>query len=165
MNRTAPTAGWTLSSPQETVALGRAIGESLLSGVVIGLIGELGAGKTHLVKGMAAGNAIDGCPVRVTSPTFALVHEYTGRITLYHLDAYRLRSYAELVGLGFDELCESGGAVVLEWADRVAEALPDDVLMLRFTVTGPATRLVNAEAKGPVARQCLVAVRARIGTA
>jgi len=158
LNRTRASAHWTLSSPQETIALGRAIGGSLIGGEVIGLVGPLGAGKTHLVKGVATGNAIGDRPVRVTSPTFTLVHEYGGRITLYHLDAYRLRSNAELVRLGFDELCVSAGAVILEWADRVADVLPPDHLLLTFTVTGETGRHITAEAKGSFARRCLANV-------
>lgn len=156
-----PPIRWSLASPEETAALGRAIGVSLVGGVVIGLIGDLGAGKTQLVTGIAAGNATGERAVRVTSPTFSLVHEYPGRLTLYHLDAYRLRSPAELVGLGFDELCGAGGAVVVEWADRVADVLPDDLMLLRFSVTGGTSRLVSADAVGPLAQQCLAETRER----
>ena len=108
-----------------TIALGEALGQSLVGGLTIGLVGPLGAGKTQLVKGIASGNS-DGDPRRVTSPTFGLVHEYSGRLDLYHVDVYRLRNSAELLALGFDELAAPSAAVVVEWADRVRAVMPDE---------------------------------------
>ena len=111
----------------ETIELGRKIGRCLGGGEVIALIGELGTGKTHLIKGIAAALSPDetnnaGSPSDtsgVSSPTFTLINEYPGRLVLHHVDAYRLENPAELEVLGFDELCRSGGVVVVEWADRV----------------------------------------------
>jgi tRNA threonylcarbamoyladenosine biosynthesis protein TsaE len=111
-------------SPQETLALGRALGQVLRGGDFLALAGPLGAGKTHLVKGIAAGLGVpDDEPV--VSPTFVLVREYQGRLKLYHIDAYRLHSAAELLALGIDEItAEPAAAVALEWADRVTGAVP-----------------------------------------
>lgn len=117
------------SSVEETVALGRRIGESLVGNVVIALVGPLGAGKTHLVKGIATGNGLPD-PAAVTSPTFVLVNEYDGRLWLRHLDLYRVRSSRELFALGFEEMRESGSAVVVEWADRFPDAMPDETLWI-----------------------------------
>jgi len=105
-------------SEQETVALGEAIGRALAGGELLALIGELGTGKTHLIQGMARGlgAAQDG---PVTSPTFVLINEYVGRVRLYHVDAYRLEGPGQLAALGFEEMVETGGVTVVEWADRV----------------------------------------------
>ena len=124
-----------------TFALGEALGRSLLGGVVIGLAGPLGVGKTHLVKGIAVGNGLEDVR-QVTSPTFTLIHEYAGRLLLYHLDAYRLRGAQDLLILGFDELIRPDTAVVVEWADRVRTAMPEDALNVELTPTGQTNRTI-----------------------
>ncbi len=117
----------TSHSLAETMQIGQKIGAALKGGEVIALIGPLGSGKTHLVKGIAAGlGAADSR--RVTSPTFILINEYTGpkmRLDVYHVDAYRLESVAEFEMLGFDDLCRPDSVVLIEWADRVQSALQD----------------------------------------
>ncbi|MCP4251266.1 MAG: tRNA (adenosine(37)-N6)-threonylcarbamoyltransferase complex ATPase subunit type 1 TsaE [bacterium] len=127
------------NSPEATRALGRRLGEALRGGEVIALIGPLGAGKTQLVKGIAAGNGATD-PSQVTSPTFTLVNEYPGRVDLYHLDAYRLSGGAELAALGLDEMMRDDAAVVIEWADRAEEVLPTDRLTVRLEATGAESR-------------------------
>jgi tRNA threonylcarbamoyladenosine biosynthesis protein TsaE len=123
------------ASVAETLAFGRRIGAALEVGWVIGLVGELGVGKTHLVKGIAAGNWTGQGPVpEVTSPTFVLVNEYAGRVPLFHLDAYRLRADQEMTDLGIDEMATQG-AVIVEWADRVPAAMPPE----RITIAGRST--------------------------
>lgn len=126
-------------SADATFALGRSLGRCIFGGTVIGLVGPLGAGKTHFVKGIAFGNAGD-LPCEVTSPTFTLVHEYSGRLTLFHLDAYRLKRSAELFALGFDELIREDTAVVVEWADRVRDAIPFDTLWIEIVPLGESSR-------------------------
>ncbi len=111
----------------ETIELGRKIGLGLRGGEVIGLCGGLGSGKTHLIKGIAAGAGAVDCG-RVNSPTFAIVNEYAGRhpghrLEIYHIDAYRLNSIAEFEMLGFDDYCHPGSVVLIEWADKVESAL------------------------------------------
>ncbi len=112
-------------SPAETVQLGRRIGAALKGGEVIGLIGPLGSGKTHLIKGIAEGcGATDAN--RVSSPTFVIVNEYLSTgvgLDVYHIDAYRIQSIAEFEMLGFDEFCRPDSVVVIEWADKVIAAL------------------------------------------
>jgi len=113
------------NSPAETVQLGRRIGEALKGGEVIALIGPLGSGKTHLIKGIAAGAGATDAN-RVSSPTFVIVNEYLSTAALldvYHIDAYRIESIAEFEMLGFDEFCRPDSIVVIEWADKVAQAL------------------------------------------
>jgi tRNA threonylcarbamoyladenosine biosynthesis protein TsaE len=134
-------------SVAETLALGERIGRALRPNSVIALVGTLGSGKTHLVKGIARGNGVPD-DVPVTSPTFVLVNEYPGRLHLYHIDAYRLRGPADLAALGFDEMAASGGAVIIEWADRVAELLPDDHLHIGIDITGPLCRRLTMAAHG-----------------
>ncbi len=122
-----PSLQITSHSLAETMQIGQKIGAALKGGEVIALIGPLGSGKTHLVKGIAAGlGAADSR--RVTSPTFILINEYTGpkmRLDVYHVDAYRLESVAEFEMLGFDDLCRPDSVVLIEWADRVQSALQD----------------------------------------
>ena len=106
----------TSHSPAETEALGEAWGRSAQAGQVIGLSGDLGAGKTQFVKGFARGL---GVTVRVQSPTFALVNEYSGgRLPLYHLDLYRLETAAQISSAGLDEYLSPDGVTIIEWAER-----------------------------------------------
>jgi len=103
-------------SPSETEALGEEWGRSARSGLVIGLSGDLGAGKTQLVKGLARGL---GITMRVHSPTFALVNIYTsGRLTLFHLDLYRLETREQILAAGLEEYLKPDGVTVVEWAER-----------------------------------------------
>jgi tRNA threonylcarbamoyladenosine biosynthesis protein TsaE len=110
------------NSPERTIEIGRKIGEKLNGGEVICLIGPLGSGKTLLVKGISAG--VDAKNSRqVNSPTFVIVNEYFGRLDIYHIDAYRLEKSSDFEMLGFDDFLHPGAVVVIEWADKVREAL------------------------------------------
>jgi len=110
-------------SAEETIEIGLKIGAQLKGGEVIGLIGPLGSGKTHLIKGIAAGaGAVDDARA-VNSPTFVIINEYQGRLNIYHIDAYRLNSTAEFEMLGFDDYCNRDSVVLVEWADKVLPAL------------------------------------------
>ena len=109
----------------ETVGLGRRIGVSLKGGEVFALVGNLGTGKTHLIKGISLGLAAHD-PDQVNSPTFVLVNEYYGRdglIHIYHIDAYRIETDAEFEALGFSEYCRRDSVVLVEWADKVLDAM------------------------------------------
>jgi tRNA threonylcarbamoyladenosine biosynthesis protein TsaE len=112
----------TSNFPQQTIELGKKLGSQLKGGEVIAICGPLGSGKTHLIKGIAAG-AGAGDVKSVSSPTFVLVNEYTGRLNIYHIDAYRLNSAREFEMLGFDDFCNPDSVVLIEWADKVASAL------------------------------------------
>ena len=112
-------------SALDTIALGKVIGANLVGGEVISLVGNLGTGKTHLIKGIAAGLGVEEGG-EVNSPTFVLVNEYTGpevRLDIYHIDAYRLDSVEEFVMLGFDDFCYDRSVVLVEWADKVESVL------------------------------------------
>jgi tRNA threonylcarbamoyladenosine biosynthesis protein TsaE len=104
-------------SPAETESLGESFGRAAKRGLVIALSGELGAGKTQLVKGIARGL---GITARVHSPTFTLVNEYAGgRLRLFHLDLYRLESSAQILAAGLEEFLQPDGVAVVEWAERI----------------------------------------------
>jgi tRNA threonylcarbamoyladenosine biosynthesis protein TsaE len=141
-------------SAQETLAFGEALGRSLLGGLVLGLVGPLGAGKTQLVKGIALGNGLEDVR-QVTSPTFTLVHEYPGRLALHHIDAYRLRGPQDLASLGFDELIQADAAVVVEWADRARALISPDALWITIAPTAEQQRSLAFEAGGTLAFECL----------
>ena len=129
------------ASPAEMEALGRAAAEQLSPGDVFGLIGGLGAGKTHWTKGFVAAL---GSRSEVTSPTFSLVHEYPAeQLPVFHFDFYRLDGPEELLGLGWDEYLESGGVIVAEWADKFPELLPPGTTWLRFSVDPDGGRTVE----------------------
>ena len=110
------------NSAEQTIEIGRKIGSQLKGGEVVAVCGPLGSGKTHLIKGIAAGaGAIDSR--RVNSPTFVIVNEYTGRLDIYHIDAYRLNSIDDFEMIGFDDFCWPGSVVLIEWADKIESAL------------------------------------------
>jgi len=145
-----------LSSPAETFELGRRLGAALREGDFVALVGELGAGKTLFVRGVAEGAGAE----RATSPTFALVNLYRGgRIALQHLDLYRLSGPADLFALGFDDLLATPAATLCEWADRAGPSLPADRLEIVFAVTGPEERSASLVARGPRAAELLAALR------
>jgi len=137
----------TTNSTDETIALGRRLGQLLGPGDVVALRGPLGSGKTTLTKGIAAGLGVPE-PRWVTSPTFVLVHQYEGRVPVYHVDAYRLRGAADAEALGSDEMFFGDGVVVVEWAERIAGALPDERLDIALEHAGEERRRLTFEPHG-----------------
>ena len=135
------------NSPEETVELGRAMGRLLCPGQVVGLVGGLGAGKTCFVQGVSRGLEVDP-RVYVSSPTFTLVNEYPGRLTLYHIDLYRLSDPGELVEIGLDDYYRGGGACVVEWFDRFPHDIPPSHLELKFEVLDDTRRRIIVSASG-----------------
>jgi tRNA threonylcarbamoyladenosine biosynthesis protein TsaE len=123
-------------SAAETMRIGSVIGHALKGGEVLCLVGQLGAGKTHLIKGIAAGLGAEDAG-EVNSPTFVLVNEYIGehmRLDVYHIDAYRLESVEEFEMLGFDDMCYRRSVVLVEWADKVMDAFSDmDVVLVEIS--------------------------------
>lgn len=133
----------TTESPQETIDLGRKIGSRLRGGEVIAISGTLGTGKTHLIKGIAAGAGAEDCSV-VNSPTFVMVNEYSGRLDIYHIDAYRTESSREFELLGFDDFCRPGAVVLIEWADKVTDVLRGtDCIQALLKHAGPNQREIR----------------------
>jgi tRNA threonylcarbamoyladenosine biosynthesis protein TsaE len=115
---TEPNLEFLSHSVEQTISLGHCLGSNLQARTVVALIGQLGTGKTHLLKGLAEGLDIPDA-YDLTSPTFTLINEYHGRLPLYHVDAYRLESPQQLLALGFEEMCAARVVVAVEWADRV----------------------------------------------
>lgn len=111
----------TSRSPEETRILGASLAPVLLPGDVISLNGDLGAGKTVFVQGLATALGVSR---RVTSPAFTIVHEYDARWPILHIDVYRLNSYQEVIDLGFEELLDPGAILLVEWGEAVAPLLP-----------------------------------------
>jgi tRNA threonylcarbamoyladenosine biosynthesis protein TsaE len=131
----------TTESDQETIRVGQETGRLLLEGDVIGLVGELGSGKTWLTKGIALGLGVNPKTI-VTSPSFTLVNEYEGRVGLFHIDVYRLGSLDEVLSAGIEETIHSGQVAVLEWADRWPEILPEHTLMVRLLIVDDHRRTI-----------------------
>ena len=117
-------------------------------GDVVALVGPLGAGKTHLVKGVAEGLGLADSR-EVTSPSFVLINEYDTHPPVYHFDAYRLDGPDALEELGCAEYFDAGGVSLVEWADRVAAALPPEHLHVELTWAGPQDRAIHLVARGP----------------
>ncbi len=138
---------FTSSRPEETFDCARHLATGAGAGEVWALVGDLGAGKTHFVQGIAAGLGSAGA---VTSPTFTLVHEYTGgRLTLYHLDFYRLKTAAEALALGWEEYAGSDGLTVVEWGDKFPELMPSETRWFRFEILEGDGRRIT-EIPGPI---------------
>ena len=129
---------------EETIAHGRTIAETLRRGDVIALCGDLGAGKTHFVKGITDGLRSDAA---VTSPTFTLIHEYRGgRLPAYHFDFYRLEDEDEALKIGLDEYLDGDGVCLIEWADKFPALLPAQTRWLRFTHQPDGSRQIEEAA-------------------
>lgn len=120
---------YTVHDVLETIKLGKIIGERCSSGDIICLMGELGTGKTHLVKGIAEGLGIKDI---ITSPTFTIVNEYKGRLPLYHFDVYRVNDPDEIEAIGFDEYIFGSGVCVIEWADYIKSLIPQEHMEIRI---------------------------------
>jgi len=132
-------------SPEETIEVGRKIGSQLKGGEVVAVCGPLGSGKTHLIKGIAAGAGAKDSR-EVTSPTFVIINEYVGRVDIYHIDAYRLNSIAEFEMLGFDDFCCPQSVVLIEWADKVESALQTiDYIRIELFHTGQTKRKIHIQ--------------------
>ena len=143
-----------------TAALARALAAALVArpaGAVVALNGPLGAGKTRFVRELAAALGVN--PDEVASPTFVLLHEYAGVRPIFHCDAYRLRSARELWELGVEEMFDSEAIVLIEWADRVADALPADYLEVRIEVIGDTSRRFTLRAIGDTYNAAIDALR------
>lgn len=132
------------ASAAETHALGVKLGRLLQPGDFVGLAGELGAGKTALVRGIAEGAGV--AAGEVTSPTFTIVQSYAGRVLLHHADLYRLSSADELYATGFFDLIGEGGAAVVEWIDRVRVDVP--MLRVEISFVDSSTRRIEVTASG-----------------
>jgi len=128
-------------SEEQTVALANRLANSLGPGDVVVLTGSLGSGKTTFVRALAAARGID--PERVTSPSFALVHEYGGNPPLYHIDLYRLSDVSELTEVGWDDYLGRDGIVVVEWGEKAGDRLPSRYYLVQFAIVGDSARRID----------------------
>jgi tRNA threonylcarbamoyladenosine biosynthesis protein TsaE len=135
-------------SDEETVRLGKELGSLLREGDVVALVGELGSGKTWLAKGITSGLGIAPGTV-VTSPSFSIVNEYQGRVTVFHMDVYRLEKLSDVLSAGLEEYLHSGGVVVLEWADRWPEILPEWTITAELQILDLQRRKITLTSKHP----------------
>ncbi|MBU1183281.1 MAG: tRNA (adenosine(37)-N6)-threonylcarbamoyltransferase complex ATPase subunit type 1 TsaE [Proteobacteria bacterium] len=138
----------------ETLSLGEKIGRKLDSKFIIGLSGELGSGKTSFVQGLARGLDVPES-YYITSPTYSLIHEYPGRIPLFHIDLYRIRSRDEIEGTGLYEILDRFGIFAIEWPDYVLNDLGADFLSILFEFAGDDTREIRIAANGEKAAKLM----------
>ena len=140
---------WTVAtkSARQTRAWGKRLGKLLRGGEIVGLTGELGAGKTCFVRGMAEGIDVDS-RAWIRSPTFTLINEYLGRLPVYHIDLYRVGSREELEGLNLREYLYSEGVSVIEWFDHLPAGEVDEWLEIAMAHAGGSTRELEFTARG-----------------
>lgn len=137
----------TTCSFEETFVLGKKIGFAVFPGFVIYLTGDLGSGKTVFVKGLASGLQVpQDC--YITSPTYTIINEYSGRYLLYHLDLYRLDYPADVLETGIDEIIFGSGIVAIEWADRLASDYLTEYLLIHFEIIDNESRKIFIKAYG-----------------
>lgn len=130
-------------SPQETEAIGEMLAKTLRGGTVIAYRGGLGMGKTAFTRGLAKGLGYTG---RVTSPTFTIVNEYSGKIPLFHFDMYRLPDSDALFDIGWEDYLDRGGVCAVEWSENVSDALPEDTLWVTIARgTEDSDRIITLE--------------------
>ena len=132
-------------SESQTHRLGARLAEYLNPGDVVGLVGDLGSGKTRWVQGVCRGLGIEG---PVVSPTFTLINEYQGRLPVYHIDLYRLENPAEIATIGLEDYLYGSGVSLIEWADRINNLLPDDHLTIELTYLEITKRRVVIRPQG-----------------
>jgi tRNA threonylcarbamoyladenosine biosynthesis protein TsaE len=156
--RRAVTLELTTRSAEETQALGERLAAALAPGDVIGLTGQLGAGKTTLIQGLGRGLGADESQVK--SPTFILMREYAGRVPLIHIDAYRLEDASSAVWLDMEWLFSPRKVTVMEWAERLADCLPEDHLHIEMTHKSAHQRAIRLTARGPRSAAIIEALRA-----
>lgn len=144
-----PPLTFTTRSPDETRAFGRRLGGLLAAGDVVALVGDLGAGKTCLVQGIAQGLEVPESSC-VRSPSFVILNVYPGRYELNHLDLYRIESPAELEELGYREIFYGEGVTVIEWADKITDFMPEEHIRISLTFSNETARVIKLEAVGDV---------------
>jgi len=129
---------FTTSSAAETIDLGRTLALHLRAGDVVAFYGELGAGKTTMIKGVAAGLGVTDM---VKSPSFVIATEYAGRLPVYHIDLYRLEEKSDFESIGLETYIDGDGVCLIEWAERAEKILPDKAIRVRMSVEGSGRRI------------------------
>jgi tRNA threonylcarbamoyladenosine biosynthesis protein TsaE len=134
-------------SALETVRIGKTIGNRLLLGDVVALVGELGAGKTQFIKGLAAGVGVENSAY-ISSPSFTLIHEYPGQTPFYHIDLFRLGREQEAEELGLEDYFQGRGIAAIEWADKIPFLLPKELLFISIAYVDRNIRSLEIVGKG-----------------
>lgn len=158
MNTTSDSFDIITYNPEQTQALGLQFGEALTGGMVLSLEGDLGCGKTVFVKGLAQGLAVPET-IYVTSPSYAIIHEYPGRLPLFHADLYRIEDPAEIDELGLFDINDGKNVIAIEWAERLRDALPPEGMTLRFGIVNDFVRKISMTASGLQALDVLRSLR------
>ncbi len=148
-------------SPSDTIRLGKQIGRLLQRGDVVALVGELGAGKTRLISGLAQGAGVQKSDY-VSSPSFTLINEYRGKIPFYHIDLYRLEKEQDAEELGLEEYFYGDGITALEWADRIPSLLPIGVLLIHVRYSGKKTRTIEMTGQGQRYEELITEIESRV---
>ncbi|HCI69867.1 MAG: tRNA (adenosine(37)-N6)-threonylcarbamoyltransferase complex ATPase subunit type 1 TsaE [Bacteroidetes bacterium] len=128
------------NSVNTTIKYGREFAKSLNIGDVVCLEGDLGAGKTHFVKGVASYFGIN--EEKVNSPTFTLINEYSGDIPIYHFDCYRIKSFYEAIEIGIEEYLYGDGVSIIEWPSKIKDLIPDNAIKIEIKHTGASERSI-----------------------
>lgn len=129
-------------SVEQTLEFGRRVAQNLIPGKVVGFYGELGSGKTTMIKGIAQGLGIKEL---VKSPSFVMITEYQGRYKIYHIDLYRITSVKELETIGFNDYLDTDGISLIEWAEKAETLLPKTTLRIRLSIVDEATRIIEIQ--------------------
>lgn len=132
----------TTKTAEETIALGKKIGNLLQKGDVIAMQGTLAAGKTTITKGIA--QAL-GIKETITSPTFCLISEYEGKMPLYHMDVYRLEGGEDFVNLGTDDMIYGEGVSIIEWSEKIMDELPKKTIILKLEPQEDGSRIITID--------------------
>ncbi len=133
---------FTTKTPEETIELGRKIGRLLKKGDIIAMQGTLAAGKTTITKGIAESL---GVLDTITSPTFCLISEYEGKMPLYHMDVYRLEGTDDFENLGTDDMLYGDGVSIIEWSEKIMDALPKKTIILKLEPQDDGSRIISIE--------------------
>jgi len=149
------------SSWKETIGLGQRLGACLREGDILALAGDLGSGKTCLAKGLALGLGVPP-DIVITSPSFALMNAYEGRCMLFHIDVYRLETVSDFLDAGLEEYLQGNGVVVMEWADRWPEILPEKHLKVRIKILDEHSREIILSGRYPEAARILREVKKEV---
>ncbi|MCF8061509.1 MAG: tRNA (adenosine(37)-N6)-threonylcarbamoyltransferase complex ATPase subunit type 1 TsaE [Deltaproteobacteria bacterium] len=148
---------YSTASPRETVELGRRLGRLLNPGDVVGVTGPLGSGKTWFAKGVGIGLGVPEETV-ITSPSFALVNEYPGRVTFFHMDLYRMAGLDEALSAGLEEYLHTDGVALVEWADHCPGLVPARALLVTVVISGPEQRTIALSGENPRAGELIDAL-------
>ena len=142
------------SSVDQTMELGAVLGKLVFPGAILALSGDLGAGKTYFIKGLARGLGVRDTD-EVASPSFALLHVYDGRMPLYHFDLYRLIGYNDFLDIGGEDYLGGTGVAAIEWADKIIGFLPEQLLQIEIDYENDVGRRLTFQAKGDLHRSLL----------